>query len=157
MARKQRIDSAAAAVKVMTGAAREVAPPAHVPLGDSDWPFWHSVVAEFAKSEWTEHQLEVAAQLAKAMADLEAERTTLRKEGYVIVVGPGKVGANPRHGVARDLTNSCMSLRRNLSLHARAQGGEGRDVAKRRAQSREIEADSPFGGDDGLLARPTVQ
>ena len=153
--RKQRIDSATAAVAVMAGAAKEIAPPSHVRMGDADWPYWHSVVAEFAKTEWTEHQLEVAAQLAKAMADLEAERETLRKEGYVLLVGEKSV-ANPRHGVARDLTNSCMSLRRNLSLHARAKVGEARDVASRRDKSKAIEADSPF-GDDDLLARPSFQ
>jgi hypothetical protein len=152
--RKQRIDSATAAVKVMAGAALEIAPPSHIRFEDGDWPFWHSVVAEFAKSEWTDHQLEVAAQLAKAMADLEEERTSLRKEGYVLTVGDKQV-ANPRHGVARDLTNSCMSLRRNLSLHARAQAGESRDVAKRRNAAKAIEADNPL--DDELLARPSIQ
>src|SRR3546814_398761 len=52
--RKQRIDSATAAVKVMHGATREIAPPAHVRMSAEDWPFWHSVIAEFARSEWTE-------------------------------------------------------------------------------------------------------
>src|SRR3546814_3230881 len=56
--RKQRIDSATAAVKVMQGATREIAPPAHVRMSEEDWPFWHSVIAEFARSEWTDHQLE---------------------------------------------------------------------------------------------------
>ena len=155
MARKQRVDSATAAARIMAGAAKEVSPPAHVHLAAEDWPFWHSVVAEFPKTDWTEHQLEVAAQLAKTMADLEAERGKLRTEGYVLTIGDKQV-ANPRHGVARDLTNSCMSLRRNLSLHARAQGGEARDVVKRRTAAKDIEADSPFGGDD-LLARPSLQ
>lgn len=152
--RRQRIDSATAAVKVMAGAVREIAPPAHVLMSDADWPFWHSVVAEFPRIEWTEHQLEVAAQLAKAMADLESERNTLRGEGYVLILDGGKAVANPRHGVARDLTNSVMSLRRNLSLHARAQAGEARDVAKRRAMGKQIEGDSPLG--DDLLARPAA-
>lgn len=151
MPRKQRIDSTAAAVVVMQGKAPS--PPSHVELRDCDQPFWRSVVAEFAKSEWTDHQLEVAAQLAKAMADLEQERNALRTEGYVLAVEGGKSYANPRHGVARDLTNGIMSLRRNLSLHARAMQGEARDVAKRQAAAKSIEADL----DDDLLARPTVQ
>lgn len=152
MARKQRVDSASAAVKIMQGAVSEIAPPAHVLLGDDDWPYWHSVVAEFPKIEWTEHQLEVAAQLAKSMADLERERNTLRVEGYVIELESGKSVVNPRHGVARDLTNSVMSLRRNLSLHARAREGEARDVGKRRAIAAGVEADNPL--DDPLIARP---
>ena len=151
MPRKQRIDSNAAAVKVMQGKAP--VPPAHVGLEDCDQPFWRSVVAEFAKSEWTDHQLEVAAQLAKAMADLEAERNALRIEGYVLRVDGGKDYANPRHGVVRDLTNGIMSLRRNLSLHARAMKGEARDVGKRNGQAKAIETEL----DDDLLARPSLQ
>ena len=152
MTRKQRIDSTTAAVKVMQGAVREIAPPSHVLLGDEDWPYWHSVVAEFPKIEWTDHQLEVAAQLAKSMADLERERNSLRGEGYVLAFDSGKTVVNPRHGVARDLTNSVMSLRRNLSLHARARAGEARDVGKRREIARNVEADNPL--DDPLIARP---
>src|SRR3546814_1875138 len=79
--RKQRIDSATAAVKVMQGATREIAPPAHVRMSEEDWQFWHSVIAEFARSEWTDHQLEMAAMLARAMADLEREQYELRAEG----------------------------------------------------------------------------
>src|SRR3546814_12195327 len=78
--RSQRIDSATAAVKVMQGATREIAPPAHVRMSEEDWPFWHSVIAEFARSEWTDHQLEMAAMLARAMADLEREQYELRAE-----------------------------------------------------------------------------
>ena len=152
MARKQRVDSPTVAVKIMAGAMQEIAPPSHIMLSDNDWPYWHSVVAEFPKIEWTEHQLEIAAQLAKAMADLEAERNVLRDEGYVIVLETGKPTANPRHGVTRDLTNSIMSLRRNLSLHARAQGGDARDIAKRRGIAKGIEADNPF--DDDLIPTP---
>lgn len=135
----------------MQGALRELAPPSHIMLGDGDWPYWHSVTAEFPKIEWTDHQLEIAAQLSKAMADLETERNALRVEGYVIAIGDKPV-TNPRHGVARDLTNSVMSLRRNLSLHARAQGGEAERIAKRRGIASSVEADNPL--DDPLIARP---
>src|SRR3546814_13620979 len=82
--RKQRIDSATAAVKVMQGATREIAPPAHVRMSEEDWPSWHSVIAEFARSEWTDHQLEMAALLARAMDELEREQYELRAEGSVM-------------------------------------------------------------------------
>ena len=150
--RRARSDGITAAQRIVAGAAREVAPPSHIMLGENDWPYWHSVVSEFPKADWTDHQLEVAAQLAKAMADLETERNTLRTEGYTLDMG-GKVIANPRHGIARDLTNSVMSLRRNLSLHARAQGGEARDVAKRKAAAMNLETGAHF-DDDDLIARP---
>lgn len=157
MARRQRVDSIEAAKAIAGAASKQIVPPAHVTLADADMPFWHSVIAEFPKADWTQHQLEVAAQLAKAMADLETERAALRAEGYVIDNGR-RVQANPRHGIARDLTNSIMSLRRNLSLHARAVGGEARDVAKRKAQAQAVEAGVLAADDDeaALLARPLI-
>jgi hypothetical protein len=151
--KRHRIDTVAGAIATAAGLARDVSPPEHVSLDECDMPYWESVVAEFAHAEWTAHQLEVAAQLAKAMADLETERNALRAEGYVLKFS-GKVVANPRHGIARDLTNSVMSLRRNLSLHARAQGGEARDVAKRRGHAKAIEAALTV--DDDFIGRPTV-
>src|SRR3546814_11754130 len=93
--RKQRIDSATAAVKVMQGATREIAPPAHVRMSEEDWPFWHSVIAELARSEWTDHQLEMAAMLARAMADLEREQYELRAEGSVLNSDSGEQVVNP--------------------------------------------------------------
>ena len=149
MARRQRIDSNAGIEAAVVASFRQIVPPEHVALDACDMPFW-SVVDEFPKSEWTTHQLEVAAQLAKTMSDLESERAALRIEGYVI---DGK--ANPRHGVARDLTNSIMSLRRNLSLHARVKQGEAVVVAERRNSTKEIEAGAST--TDDLIARPSYQ
>src|SRR3546814_6501930 len=48
-----------------------------------------------------------------------------------------------------------LSMRRSLSLHARAQQGEARDAGKRRAAAKEMEDQSPFG--DDLIARPSIQ
>src|SRR3546814_20918018 len=82
--RKQRIDSATAAVKVMQGATREIAPPAQVRISEEDWPFWHSVLAEFARREWTDPQLEMAELLARARDDLEREQDDWRARGSVM-------------------------------------------------------------------------
>ena len=116
MARRQRVDSIAAAKVIAASAGREIAPPAHIRMANGDWPFWQSVVAEFPKADWTAHQLEVAAQLAKAMSRLERESNLLDDEGTI--TADGRI--SPRHAIVRDNTNSVMSLRRNLSLHARA-------------------------------------
>lgn len=150
--RRQRIDSAPAAVRVMSKAASEIVPPSNVPLDRGDMPFFVSVIAEFARSEWTAHQLELAAMLARTMADLEREQRELRDEGSVVVTEKGTPVVNPRKAVVQMHASSILSFRRSLSLHARAQGGEARDVGKRRGMAREIEADNPL--DDELLARP---
>jgi hypothetical protein len=153
MAKRQRIDSATAAVKVMASAAKTIKPPAHVRMGDGDMPFWSSVIAEFARSEWTDHQLELAAMLARTMADLEREQWELRTEGSVLASERGTPVINPRRMAVQMHTGSILSLRRSLSLHARAQKGEARDAAKRREMAKGVEANNAF-EDDDLLARP---
>jgi hypothetical protein len=150
--RKARIDSASEAVRVMSAAASEIVPPSNVPLDSGDLPFFASVIAEFARSEWSAHQLELAAMLARTMADLEREQRELRGEGSVVKTDKGTPVVNPRKAVVQMHASSILSFRRSLSLHARAREGEGRDVAKRRASAKGIEADNPL--DDELLARP---
>ena len=148
MPRKPRSDSIAEAVRIAQGAHRELMPPSHVPLDDMDWPYWHNVVAEFARAEWTEHQLELAAMLARTMANLEQEQRTLRAEGYVAESQRGTPVVNPRSIAVKSLTGDILSLRRSLALHARAKAGDNRDAAKQRDAARSIEYDVA----DGLLA-----
>lgn len=150
--RKARIDSAAEAVRVMAKAVIEILPPANVPLDDEDHPFFKNVVAEFARSEWSNHQLELAAMLARTMADLVREQKLLRDEGGVSVTEKGTLMANPRKTIVQMHAASILSFRRSLALHARAQQGEARDAAKRRDAAKEIEGDNPL--EDDLLARP---
>lgn len=150
--RRARVDSASAAVRVMASAAKAIEPPSNVPLEPGDLPFFASVIAEFARSEWTAHQLELAAMLARTMADLDREQRALRLEGSVLASERGTPVVNPRKAVVQMHASSILSFRRSLSLHARAQGGEARDVAKRRRIARGIEADNPLA--DDLLARP---
>lgn len=150
--RKARIDSASEAVRVMGKAAVEVLPPENVPLDAEDLPFFRSVIDEFARSEWTTHQLELAAMLARKMRDMNDMQQTLRDEGYTSVTANGAPCQNPLVGALRMLDTSILATRRSLSLHARARAGEARDVAKRRGATKEIEADNPL--DDELLARP---
>ena len=55
----------------------------------------------------------------------------------------------PRKAVVQATQSGILAMRRSLSLHARAQGGEARDVAKRRGIAKGVEADNPL--DDPLL------
>lgn len=150
--RKARVDSAAEAVRIMAKATTEIAPPTNVPLDEEDLPFFRSVIAEYARSEWSAHQLELAAMLARTMADLTREQQLLREEGGVAYSDKGTPVANPRKSIVQMHASSILSFRRSLSLHARAQAGEARDVANRRGAAKEIEGDNPL--EDDLLARP---
>lgn len=115
-------------------------------------PFFASVIAEFARSEWTAHQLELAAMLARTMSDLDREQQALRQEGSVVTTEKGTPVVNPRKSVVQMHAGTILSFRRSLALHARAQGGDARDIGKRRDQARGIEADNPL--EDDLLAKP---
>ncbi len=149
---KARIDSVTAAVEIMKVAGKELLSPAHIPLDEIDLPFWRNVIAEFARAEWTEHQLEIAAMLARTMADLNREQRTLRIEGFIAVRENGTSVENPRARAVKSLTGDILSLRRSLALHARARSGDSRNDGNRKEMGRALEAQV----DDDLLARPTV-
>lgn len=152
--RRKRIDSPTVAVEIAAKSAREVAPPSHVRMHDNDWPYWHSVVVECARSEWTDHQLELAAFLARDMADVERIQFELRGN-EVVTSERGADMPNPLLATLRMKTTNILALRRSLGLHARARDGDNRETAKRRDIAKGIEAG--FGADDDdaqYLARP---
>jgi hypothetical protein len=150
--RKSRIDSATEAVRIVQAAGKEIVPPAHVQLDECDLPFWRNVIAEFAKAEWTDHQLELAAMLARTMADLAREQVSLRGEGFISVRENGTSVENPRARAVKSLTGDILSLRRSLALHARARSGDSRNDGARKEAAKQIETSL----DDDLLARPSV-
>lgn len=154
MTRRQRIDSAEGALSVMASSTRDLSPPKHLKLRRGDAPFWDAIIAERAKSEWTDADLAIAANLARAMAD--AERLaghTVDRGGHV------QISALMQTIELSDkLARRIVTLRRALGLDSRSKHGEQRDVNKRRDQAKEIEAGhNPLAeDDDGLLARPST-
>lgn len=150
--RQSRIDSTTAKVDVMIRASRDIQPPAHAPLAEGAGPFWDDIIAARAKSEWNGHDLACASDLANAMAMLVRERALLFEEGTTALSLKGSPMANPRVAVVHGLHAQIKAARQSLNIHGRA-AGEARDVAKRRAQAKEIEAGNPL-ADDDLLARP---
>jgi len=153
MTRKARVDSPSEAVRIMSASGQEIQAPAHVPLDDQDAPFFASVIAEFARADWTNHAVEIAAMLARTMSTLEEEQRTLRVEGMVSVRENGTTVENPRARAVKSLTGDILSLRRSLALHARAKSGDNRDAAKQKTQGREMETDFA----STLIARPGMQ
>lgn len=149
MTRRKRADSTGEQVRAMQ--AGQIHPPSHVPLDGDDLVFFANVIDEFARSEWTAHQLELAAGLARMMADLNREQQTLRSEGFIAVRENGTTVENPRARVVKSITGDILSMRRSLALHARARsGGDSRNVGTRNAKLKEAQD----AVDDDLLARP---
>lgn len=149
MARKKRADSTAEQVRAMQ--AGQVHPPSHVPLTKDAMPFFANVIEEFARSEWTAHQLELAAMLARTMARLNKAQMDVEKEGETSKSDRGTPVVNPLVTVAKGYTGDILSMRRSLALHARARnGGDNRNTAGRN----EALKDNQNAADDDLLARP---
>lgn len=155
MPRRQRVDSIKAQQVIVAKVSRIIDPPAHLPLQAGDVPFWESVLGEFARTEWTAHQLELAAMLARTMADVERNQMLIRSEGEVVMTERGQPVPNPRLAALRMQMTNVLAYRRSLGVHARGKDGEARDVAKRRAQTKAIEAEVTAAVDD-FIARPTV-
>ena len=138
----------------MKAAHLELLPPAHVPLDEGDMPFFANVIQEFAKADWSPHQLELAALLARSLHDFSVEQMMMRDEGAVIQGDKGMV-PNPRKAVMGMHAQTIMNFRRTLALHAAA-GGEKQHIAKRidiakSVQAHEIQGQEPY--NEELISR----
>lgn len=153
MARKKRSDSADAAINAMLNAAKPLPDvPAHVRLRGQDLPFWDNIVRARARDEWSDADLIVGAQLARCMADIEAESIKLDSEGSVIENQRGTPVMNPRHAVLEQLARREMALMRSLQMTGSAKGDK-RDVEKSRQLQRQAEKARESLADEDLLAR----
>ena len=150
--RKPRVDSRIEQVRILSGQRREITAPPNVPLDAADLVFFNNVILEFARAEWSQHQLELAAMLARCMSDLEREQTALRSEGSVLVTEKGTPVVNPRRSCVQMHAGTIFNFRRSLSLHAITHVGDKAEVAKRRELNKALIADNPL--DDSLLAVP---
>ena len=150
--RRTRSDSTANLKRVMAGANARVSPPAHIPLTDDEQPYWTSIVDEFAKADWTDHQLEIAAFLARTMASLEQQQRCLFTEGPVVQGPEGGLIQNPRNSVVTRLNGQVLAYRRSLGLTARAKAGSTRTAVHRRQTNRA--AEKAVQGDEQLFAQP---
>lgn len=167
-------DSIEQSVAVAQAAFREIEPPAHVRFRDKDYFFWNEIIAKFAKADWDEADLTVAALLARSLSDMEREQYLMRREGgilekkAIIERKDPKTGEitqelvtvgtylNPRKTLMAEHSKNILAFRRTLSLHARATEGEARDAGKRRATAKKLQDDILSGEDDedDLLAKP---
>lgn len=148
MARKQRIDSATAAVGVMMASVKdELLPPPHETLHKDAMPFWRAIVRGRARDEWEAAPalMSTAANLAWTQWQVAKLRKLIEAEALPDAKAVQRVS---------DLQRLEMGYLRVLQQHGRAVQGESRDVAKRRAAQDEITQSNPL--HDDLIGRPTV-
>lgn len=147
-ARKQRIDSATAAVRVMATALEELTPPEHCPLPEAAMPFWKAITRGRTREEWEATPALLVT--ASGLAWTQWQAVTLRRRIE------DEDGTPDAKDVKRldDLNRLEMAYLRTLQQHGRGAEGEARDVAKRRSMASGIAGDNPL--DDDLLARPAL-
>jgi hypothetical protein len=147
-ARKQRIDSATAAVRVMASALDTLSPPEHCPLPEAAMPFWEAITRGRTREEWegTPALLVTASNLAWVQWQIVRLRQLIDDDGDI-----PDARATKR---LDDLQRLEMAYLRTLQQHGRGAEGEARDVAARRSAATGIVKDNPL--DDELLASPSL-
>lgn len=155
--KKQRIDSTAGMVSMLENIGVTIEPPAHCHLRPRDMPFWVSIVNTRDVRAWTAPDLEHAANLARAKADIERLQEELDREGDIIINARGTPIVNPKHQLLETLSRRSAALSRMLHVHAEATGGKaGKEAKGNKAKSDAVadQAARDEEDDDGLLARP---
>ncbi len=157
--KRARMDSVTEQARVANAAFKKIEPPAEFKLKDVERKSFDKIVKELAKAEWTEHQIELVTAMARYMAELNYQQEKMADEGSIIIdKKTRKVSVSPRMKVIQSLWDMIIAGRRSLSIHARAQGVNKADIARRNALAKQIEenvmAATADDDDDDFIARP---
>lgn len=144
--RRPRSDSAKAAVAASQAVALgPLQPPAHVRLRESDRPFWNAIVAARPRDTWTDADLVLAGNLARAYADMETLQESIERDGMLV---EGKI--NPACDLLDKMTRRALATGRQLMVATIATVGKAQDIHKGAA----LERDARQHVDDDLI--PTL-
>lgn len=149
MTRKQRIDSASAAVRIMQGAVSdELMPPEHSNLNEAAMPFWRAIIHGRAREEWegTPALMATAASLAWTQWQVSQLRGMIENDPLPDAKAVQRVS---------DLQRLEMGYLRVLQQHGRAAQGEARDVKARREVAAGIAGNNPL--EDDMLGMGSIQ
>jgi len=148
--RRKRSDSAAAAVAASQAAALgPLPPPECVTLRKGDMPYWNAIVLARARDTWTEPDLILAGQMARAQADIERLNGDIERIGPIITAANGQPIISAEVKLQELLTRRVMALARMLHVHAEATIGKSEDGAKALATERAARLQD----DDDLIPR----
>jgi hypothetical protein len=149
--KRQPASTAAAYIDAFIDAAKgPLRPPEHVTLRPQDEPYWDIIVGGRARADWTQAQLVVAAQLARAQADISEWQDKLDDEGPTTVDRFGQDKANPLVNIIEAATRRQLALMRSLGMAAssdEAQIQAKRDAAHKGAKQAREQVEG-----EGLLA-----
>jgi hypothetical protein len=126
-------------------------PAAYIRLRPDDYDFWHGIVRARARSEWTDSDLVVAAQLARCQSDIEKESILMDQEGTVVVNDKGTSVVNPRVSVLEQFARREMALMRTLRMAGRVAGDPDKQAGRQNIL-RQAEKAREMVEDEDLLA-----
>ena len=148
--RRKRSDSAAAAVAASQAAALgPLPPPECVTLRKGDMPYWNAIVLARARDTWTEPDLILAGQMARAQADIERLNGDIERIGPIITAANGQPIISAEVKLQELLTRRVMALARMLHVHAEATIGKSEDSANALGNERQAREHD----DDELIPR----
>lgn len=154
-ARKDRSDSAAAALQAAINAASpDLMPPGHVQISADAMPYYRDIVRARARDEWNDFQLTIAAQLAECMAKQVEIDSMIALEGLTVTNQRGTEVANPLVSILERMAARQQSLARSLQMVGRVALGDPRANTNKRKnedQARRARKQAEAEG-DGLLA-----
>lgn len=145
--RRQRSDSAKAAVKAAKSAALgPLPPPGCVRLRDADGPLWDAIVTARPRDTWTDADLLLAAQLARAYGDIAELEAYIDDQGMMV---GGEI--NPACALLDKTSRRALAMARQLKVDTISVIGKSQDIHK----GAELERNARGGADDddGLIPR----
>lgn len=152
--RKQRSDSAAAAIRAAQNAvAPPLLPPSFKQLSDSELVLFGDIMLARARDDWKEADLYFAADLARCLFDLDKEQIQLRCEDSVIELSSGARLENPRIKIISRYRSEAAALARVLQIGGRGIG-DPRTLEKARSleQNARATAGQIAAEDNALIA-----
>lgn len=131
--RKERSDSAAAAIRAAKNAAMgDPSPPDHVQLTADAMDDYLAIVRARTRDEWTEYDLIVAAQMAMCIAKQREYEAQIALDGEVVRNAKGTLVANPMVSMLERLAGRQLAYTRILQMGGRVPGTAG-DKRKKQA------------------------
>ena len=147
MARRQRVDSISGAIAVAKASKDKslLLPPEHNPLPDGAMPFWNAIVCGRAREEWAAAPALLSSAASLAWVQWQIADLRCMIDGSRPVRAGLKVAGLGSQ--MNELQRLEMAYLRTLQQNGRAVAGEVRDVATRRAATRELEGALADGDD----------
>lgn len=153
MARKKPSTSISAAIDAAVAATKPLPEwPAHLRKPKGVEPFWSAIMLSRARDEWTENDLVIAAQLARAQLDIETTTEALEVEGHTIVNFRGTPVMNPRQSVLEQLARRQLALMRSLQMSGASTGKDPGTLKRKRDLERGARKVADELEEDELLA-----